>query len=134
MKAVEFDYTNQAWLEDGRYVRCGHPASMACRCYGTLHEGERREDSMVRLTGVIGRRPNGVDEAGAVWIRFVGFGDLCRMKPHHTGGYPQPDGFCTICGKSIEEAGWMCLDGREVCEEHVMVRDEAGLVYERYQP
>lgn len=35
-----FDYTNQAWVRDGRYVRCGHPASMNCTCYGRLHAGE----------------------------------------------------------------------------------------------
>lgn len=39
-KSVLFDYTNQAWVVDGRYVRCGHPASMACRCFGLIHEGE----------------------------------------------------------------------------------------------
>lgn len=33
-----YDYRNQAWLENGRYVRCGH--SGPCDCYGRLHEGE----------------------------------------------------------------------------------------------
>ena len=35
-----YDYENQAWVVDGRYVRCGHPASMNCNCYGRLHAGE----------------------------------------------------------------------------------------------
>lgn len=35
-----FDYKNQAWVEGGKYVRCGHPESMACGCYGRDHEGE----------------------------------------------------------------------------------------------
>jgi len=35
-----FDYTNQAWVRNGRYVRCGHPAPMNCDCYGRLHHGE----------------------------------------------------------------------------------------------
>jgi hypothetical protein len=36
-----FDYQNQAWVENGRYVRCGHPESMDCGCYGRQHEGEQ---------------------------------------------------------------------------------------------
>ena len=35
-----FDYEHQAWYLEGVYVRCGHPDSMQCQCYGTLHEGE----------------------------------------------------------------------------------------------
>jgi hypothetical protein len=35
-----YDYTNQAWVEDGRYVACSHPASMVCGCYGRIHAGE----------------------------------------------------------------------------------------------
>jgi hypothetical protein len=33
-----FDYANQAWIEDGRYLPCGHPKP--CECYGTKHELE----------------------------------------------------------------------------------------------
>lgn len=33
-----FDYINQAWVKDGRYVDCGHP--QVCNCYGHLHMGE----------------------------------------------------------------------------------------------
>lgn len=33
-----FDYDRQAWIVDGRYVRCGHLRD--CQCYGRLHEGE----------------------------------------------------------------------------------------------
>jgi hypothetical protein len=35
-----YDYKNQAWVKDNRYVRCGHPESMDCGCYGKVHEGE----------------------------------------------------------------------------------------------
>lgn len=40
LQPVSFDYKRQAWIENGRYVRCGHPESMACNCYGRLHAGE----------------------------------------------------------------------------------------------
>lgn len=36
--ALAYDYRNQAWLKDGRYMRCGH--TEACDCYGRLHQGE----------------------------------------------------------------------------------------------
>ncbi len=39
MSAI-YDYDNQAWIEEGRYSRCGHPNSVNCKCYGKLHEGE----------------------------------------------------------------------------------------------
>jgi hypothetical protein len=39
--SCSYDYKNQAWIADGRYVRCGHPDSMQCNCYGKLHEGEK---------------------------------------------------------------------------------------------
>lgn len=42
---MKFDYDNQAWIEDGRYVRCGHPESMDCGCYGRIHEGEEAPES-----------------------------------------------------------------------------------------
>ena len=35
-----FDYKNQAWVVGGKYVRCGHPETMNCGCYGKRHEGE----------------------------------------------------------------------------------------------
>ena len=35
-----YDYTNQAWVLQGKYVRCGHPVSMNCGCYGLTHEGQ----------------------------------------------------------------------------------------------
>lgn len=35
-----FDYENQAWVKDGRYVRCGHPETMNCGCFGRAHQGE----------------------------------------------------------------------------------------------
>ena len=35
-----YDYENQAWLVNGRYVSCSHPAAMDCQCYGKVHTGE----------------------------------------------------------------------------------------------
>lgn len=35
-----FDYKNQAWVVDGRYVACGH-RKPCTTCFGTLHVGER---------------------------------------------------------------------------------------------
>lgn len=35
-----YDYNNQAWVRDGKYVACGHPDDMECTCYGRVHEGE----------------------------------------------------------------------------------------------
>ena len=35
-----YDYEKQAWVLKGKYVRCGHPDSMNCQCYGKAHEGE----------------------------------------------------------------------------------------------
>jgi hypothetical protein len=35
-----FDYDNQAWVENGKYVRCGHPETTNCGCFGREHEGE----------------------------------------------------------------------------------------------
>ena len=35
-----FDYDKQAWVVNAKYVRCGHPKEMQCKCYGRLHEGE----------------------------------------------------------------------------------------------
>jgi hypothetical protein len=37
---TRYDYKRQAWVKDGWYVRCGHPETMKCICYGRLHEGE----------------------------------------------------------------------------------------------
>ena len=41
-----YDNQRQAWVVDGRYVRCGHlieignRGHLTCACYGRLHEGE----------------------------------------------------------------------------------------------
>lgn len=35
-----FDYDKQAWVEDGKYLDCGHPQTMACGCYGREHVGQ----------------------------------------------------------------------------------------------
>jgi len=35
-----YDYNHQAWVVNGRYVRCNHPEAMKCGCYGRIHEDE----------------------------------------------------------------------------------------------
>lgn len=35
-----YDYAKQAWVKDGKYVSCAHPAHMNCTCYGKIHAGE----------------------------------------------------------------------------------------------
>lgn len=39
-----YDYKNQAWTLNGRYIACEHPschrAAGPTNCYGTIHEGE----------------------------------------------------------------------------------------------
>lgn len=37
--ALLFDYDKQAWIEDGKYVTCGH-ADPRCGCFGKVHAGE----------------------------------------------------------------------------------------------
>ena len=35
-----YDYANQAWVVDGKYVRCGHSEDNDCGCFGREHAGE----------------------------------------------------------------------------------------------
>lgn len=35
-----YDYINQAWVMNGKYITCGHFEVMSCGCYGKVHEGE----------------------------------------------------------------------------------------------
>jgi len=35
-----YDYTNQAWVLNGQYIVCGHPADMDCGCYGKEYAGK----------------------------------------------------------------------------------------------
>lgn len=39
-----FDYENQAWVIEGKYLRCGHPDQMDCSCFGKVHDGELVDD------------------------------------------------------------------------------------------
>ena len=39
---LSYDYRNQAWVENGRYMRCGH--ADPCSCFGRLHAGEPLAD------------------------------------------------------------------------------------------
>lgn len=51
-----YDYINQAWVIDGRYVRCGHPESMNCSCYGLLNEGKEPNGQISRNVFDTGNR------------------------------------------------------------------------------
>jgi hypothetical protein len=42
-----YDYDKQAWVVDGKYVECGHPKTMDCRCYGRIHAGEETKVSHI---------------------------------------------------------------------------------------
>lgn len=35
-----YDYENQAWVRNGRYVRCACSDIIDCQCYGKQHAGE----------------------------------------------------------------------------------------------
>lgn len=43
-KTYGYDYTNQAWVINGKYENCGHPERMASQCaivcFGRIHKGE----------------------------------------------------------------------------------------------
>lgn len=47
-----YDYDRQAWVKDGKYIRCGHPDAMACGCYGRAHEGTATMGPIERLSKV----------------------------------------------------------------------------------
>jgi hypothetical protein len=42
-----FDYTNQAWVQNGRYVPCGHLDEHGCNCFGKLNAGRRPSRAIV---------------------------------------------------------------------------------------
>ena len=35
-----YDYKNQVWIKNGKYVNCGHPENMNCNCFGRKHANE----------------------------------------------------------------------------------------------
>lgn len=35
-----YDYDNQAWARNGKYLDCGHPSNMDCGCFDRIHRGE----------------------------------------------------------------------------------------------
>ena len=37
-KNLQYDYEKQAWVRNGKYIKCGHVSD--CNCYGKLHAGE----------------------------------------------------------------------------------------------
>lgn len=38
-ETTQYDYTNQAWVVNGRYIACGH-ARIDCGCWSRKHEGQ----------------------------------------------------------------------------------------------
>lgn len=54
--SLNYDYDNQAWVKDGKYLSCCHPESMQCKCFGKLHKGETRdmiESIFIQLTCLV---------------------------------------------------------------------------------
>ena len=51
---IWYDYTVQAWVEDGKYSACGHPVTMrangATCCYAGTHAGETADWTHYRVT------------------------------------------------------------------------------------
>ena len=41
---IQYDYTNQAWVLNGKYMACGHPKPCDS-CFGTLHEGQEVDEA-----------------------------------------------------------------------------------------
>jgi len=35
-----YDYDNQAWIVNGKYAPCAHPADVDCKCYSRAHAGQ----------------------------------------------------------------------------------------------
>lgn len=55
-----YDYINQAWVQDGKYVVCGHvEAGLLCACYGREHEGEPSRVYSDRAGGQFEKGQNG---------------------------------------------------------------------------
>jgi len=38
---LSYDYKNQVWIKEGKYLDCGHPETMDCQCYGRLNSGKK---------------------------------------------------------------------------------------------
>ena len=79
-----FDYENQAWIVDGRYVRCGHKDE--CGCYGKLHEGQTPAEAERAQAVAVGHNP-----------------DWCNSCPDATGY--GAGGSCLACGKPTSDRG-----------------------------
>lgn len=42
---LQYDYTNQAWVRDGKYLPCNHDLMFPCMCFGRAHAGEAVKNS-----------------------------------------------------------------------------------------
>ncbi len=73
-----FDYDNQVWVRDGKYVPCGHPKSMQCNCYGRLHEGE--ETTIPRIDFDTGELPELQERFTAVAKRLLDEGKVLSFN------------------------------------------------------
>lgn len=61
-----YDYDNQAWVIDGRYVRCGHPEDMNCGCYGREYEGEETKMGRNKMKQLLSKW-----EYDSTWERII---------------------------------------------------------------
>ena len=82
-----YDYDNQAWVRAGVYVRCGHPETMNCGCFGRLHAGEHTQ---------VGERVcQWCGSKDAIYIPEMMSAALCRVCAGEfageAGGYDYPN-------------------------------------------
>lgn len=87
---IAYDYINQAWVRAGRYIACGHPESMACRCYGKVNAG--REAEWDYLPGTNELTPIGALVSGGLSVES----GYCLVCFAFTG--LDQDGYCLSCG------------------------------------
>ena len=51
---VYYDYGHQAWVEDGKYAKCGHRSNVpAPCCYACKHAGEEVTPMTARMYGTV---------------------------------------------------------------------------------
>lgn len=65
VKQYQYDYKNQAWVIDGKYVSCNHPdpgtpvpaiapgaVFEGCSCYGKLHAGQAPDPELYEIGAI----------------------------------------------------------------------------------
>jgi len=123
-----FDYEHQAFVLNGKYVRCGHPEAMNCGCYGRLHEGEpattqeRGANDMNTIQSTDTRRPTPWGQADyqyqlAPGVSFVN-------TPGHGGfliGFKAAEKYLTLAAINSAEPFGKFLAFEEDCLASIVV-------------